>query len=361
MSTIAFAPTRREFLKSLAVSSAGLALAGASSAFAADSRKLRLGYDNFSIRALGLKAPQLLDHAASLKLGALLISDLDSYDSLEEKSLREVRAKAHDLGIDIYAGTWSICPTSKAFRDKWGTAEQHLALGLRVAQALGSPVLRCVLGTGQDRRTPGGIEARIADTVKVCKACRNQAIDAGIKIAIENHAGDLQALELRDLVEAAGKDYVGVTYDAGNATWTMEDPLASLEILGPYTVCSGMRDSVVWEDPEGARVAWTAMGEGLIDWKPIVARFSALCPTAPFILEIISGFSYSIPYLKGDFWSAWPKVRAAEFSQFLSLAKRGKSIPPNRSPDQEAERQYQKDELERSVRFCKEALGLGDR
>ena len=63
--------------------------------------KLKLGFDNFSIRAMNWKAPALLDYAASLKLDSILISDLDAYESLEEKHLKEVRAKAADLGIPV--------------------------------------------------------------------------------------------------------------------------------------------------------------------------------------------------------------------------------------------------------------------
>lgn len=359
------AADRRTFLKTVATAGAGLALVGA--ATAADTpppqvrRKLKLGFDNFSVRAMGWKAPALLDYAASLKLDCLLISDLDAYESLEETYLEEVKAKADRLGVQIHAGTWSICPTSRAFKNKWGTAEEHLALGIRVARALGSPVIRCVLGTGEDRKTEGGIEARIADTVKTCLACRSRALDVGIKIAIENHAGDMRAAELVTLIEAAGKDYVGATLDAGNATWTMEDPLASLETLGPYVLTTGIRDSMVWEDRDGAQVQWTAMGEGLVDWKTYFDRFAALCPNAPVNLEIISGFAHGLPYLRETFWRAWPKLKASEFAPFLALAKRGKPLAPHRSPDAKAEQEYQKSELERSVGYCREVLGLGVR
>jgi 3-oxoisoapionate decarboxylase len=354
---------RRTFLKTVTTASAGLALAGGAvrgqGQEAAPKAKLKLGFDNFSVRAMGWKAPALLDYAASLKLDSLLISDLDAYESLEEKHLQEVRAKADDLGIQLHAGTWSICPTSKFFKPKWGTAEEHLALGIRVAKALGSPVLRCILGMGDDRNTEGGIEARIADTVKTCLACRSRAVDAGVKIAVENHAGDMQAWELVTLIEAAGKDYVGATLDAGNATWTMEDPLTSLETLAPYVLTTGIRDSMVWEDSEGARVQWTAMGEGLVDWKAYMERFATLCPTVPVNLEIICGFARSVPFLHEDFWKVWPKAKASDFAKFLAMAKRGKPLPSHKSPDTRAEQEYQKGELERSVRYCKETLGLG--
>ncbi len=290
--------------------------------------KLKLGFDNFSIRAMNWKAPALLDYAASLKLDSILISDLDAYDSLEEKHLKEVRAKAADLGIQIHAGTWSICPTSKFFKDKWGSAEEHLALGIRVAGALGSPVIRCILGMADDRKSAGG-------------------------------AGDMQAWELVTLIEAAGKDYVGATLDSGNATWTMEEPLASLETLGPCVLSTGIRDSMVWEDADGAKVQWTAMGEGLVDWKTYFERFAALCPNVPANLEIISGFARPVPYLHDDFWRVWPKARAAGFAKFLALAKRGKPLESHKSPDAKGEQEYQKAELERSLKYCKEVLGLG--
>ena len=53
------------------------------------------------------------------------------------------------------------------------------------------------------------------------------------------------------------------------------------------------------------------------------------------------------------------KSRAKDFAKFVALAKRGKPLQPHRSADTKAEQEYQKGELERSLKFCKEALGLG--
>lgn len=322
------------------------------------SKRIKLGLDNFAVRAMKWKADQLIAYAASLKADTLFITDLHPLESFEDGYLKDLRKKAADQGIEIWLGSWSICPTSKAFNKEWGTAEEHLRLGLRIGQALGSPAFRVVLGTREDRKTPGGIEARIADTVKVCQACRSQSLDSGVKIAIENHAGDMQAWELVNLIEAAGKDYVGVNLDSGNATWTLEDPFTSLEILGPYTICTSLRDSMIWESDDGAKIQWTAMGEGLVDWKAYFDRFAALCPGVPVNIETISGFALDFPYLKPDFWQAFPKARASDFARFLSLAKRGKSLPAYRAPDAKAEQEYQKGELERSLKFCRE-MGLG--
>jgi len=350
---------RRQFVKTLALASSASALGLSSTAqgqVSATGRKIKLGLDNFAVRDMKWKAPQLIEYAASLKTDSLFITDFGPFESREDKYLNEIRAKAEDNGLQIQLGSWSICPTSKTFRKDWGTAEEHLALGLRMAKALGSPVFRVVLGNGDDRRSDGGIEARIEDTVKVCKACRNRALDAGVKIAVENHAGDMQAWELVTLIEAAGKDYVGANMDSGNATWTMEDPLASLEILAPYVATTSLRDSAVWESENGATVQWTAMGEGTVDLKAYFAKFAVLCPGVPVHIETISGFNRPIDYVKEDFWKVWPKARAKDFARFLALAKKGKPREPRRGGNAQ---EFQKAEIEKSIQYCKEALGLG--
>src|SRR3954465_935588 len=178
---------RRSFLTGLATAATVAAtrpLPGVSGKTAA-TKKIKLGLDNYAVRGMGWKAPALIDYAASIKCDTLFISDLDAFESLEDAALRDVRRKAEAAGLELYVGSWSICPTSKVFKKNWGTAEEHVRLGIRAPKALGSPTFRAVLGNMQDRKTEGGIQARIADTVKVLKACRRDALDANIMIAIE--------------------------------------------------------------------------------------------------------------------------------------------------------------------------------
>ena len=354
--------SRRDFTKTLGLTVAGVAAAWETLAQnQPPSRKIKLGLDNFAVRAMKWNAAQLIDYAAELKTDSLFITDLnpETFQSFEEPYLADLRKRAADKGLQIHLGSWSICPTSKHFKNNWGTADEHLALGIRVAKALGSPVFRVILGMHDDRGSQGGIEARIADTVKVLKAGKSRALDAGVKIAVENHGGDMQAWELIELIEAAGKDFVGANMDSGNAVWTMEDPLDSLEKLAPYVLTTSLRDSAIWESDNGATVQWTAMGEGTVDLKTYFARFAELCPGVPVHIETISGFNREIPYLKQDFWNNWPRAQAKDFARFLALAKKGKARAPHRSANNEEEQQYQKGELKRSIKYCKEVLGLG--
>ena len=55
---------------------------------------LLLGFDNFSIRTLGWKAPRLLDYASKQRLDAILLSDLDVYDSHDQGYLNELGEEA---------------------------------------------------------------------------------------------------------------------------------------------------------------------------------------------------------------------------------------------------------------------------
>ena len=352
---------RRPFLTGLAAATAALAVRPLRAAAAP---KIALGLDNFAVRAMQWKAPALIDYAASLKCDALLISDLDAYESLDDAALRAVRAKAEAAGVQLYAGSWSICPTSKTFRPNRGTAEEHLRLGIRVAKTLGSPVFRVVLGNSDDRKTEGGIRARIRDTVAVLKACRADALAAGVKVAMENHAGDLHSWELRELIEQAGTDFVGANIDSGNAVWTLEDPHDVLETLGPVTLCSSLRDDMVWETPEGAAVQWTAAGDGLIDWKKYAARWAQLCPNVPIIIETISGGPREFKYKQPEFWQHYDK-RPDKLAKFEALAKRGKKIPPAFTPPADpkdrpaATQAFQKAELEKSLAYLRKEIGLG--
>lgn len=321
----------------------------------------KLGFDNYALRALGWKARQILDHAASLQLDAVLFSDFDVYESLADADLRDLKRRADDLGIALYAGMLSICPTSVMFDPRRGSAEEQLRLCLRVAKALGSPVARCVLGKVDDRRGPGGIVARIAETVGVLRCVRSEALDAGIKIAVENHAGDMNSAELLELIDMAGRDFVGATLDTGNALWALEEPLAALETLGPVTVCTGIRDSYLWETPEGATLQWTSVGTGLVDWPAFFRRFGELCPPAPVIVETISGRPIFLPLLRDYFWDAYPRATPQTLAQMLRLARAGEPrepfTPPPGMGELRAEQGQQLAELERSVRHCRKVFG----
>ena len=236
-----------------------------------------------------------------------------------------------------------------------------------MAKAMGSPAFRVILGSGADRNSEGGIEARIADTVEVLKRNKDYCVDHGVKIAVENHAGDMHSTELVELIEAAGSDWVGANMDSGNAVWTLEDPVENLRNLGKYAITTSLRDTAVWESESGVTAQWTAMGEGTTDLKAYFELYAKLCPGTAVNIETISGFNRELKVNDESFWKVWPKGKPPGYDKFLALAKKGKPRDPWKPGDRadqdrnKATQEYQKGEIARSIAYCKKELGLGAR
>lgn len=332
---------------------------------------IKLGFDTYSLNAWKWKDLQYLDYAAGLKLDTVQLSSLSDYESLEPAHLARVKDHAARLGLDIDAGVGCICPSSAAYNQKaQGDATEYVVKGLRVANAVGSKMLRCFLGSRADRQGTLPIEAHMENTIKVFRSVRSQALDLGVKLGLENHSGDMQAREVRTIIEESGKDYVGACLDSGNPLWAVEDPFVTLEILAPYTVTTHIRDTAVFEHPRGAAVQWVALGDGSVDLKGFMRMYRQLCPQAAMQLEIITGRKPEVvPYLEPDFWKAYPKMPAWEFARFVTLARNGRPFMGNMlmadwrpSPAiQAALKEQQKADLERSLEYAKKTLGAGIR
>lgn len=337
---------RREFLVTAAGAAAG----------SAQPAGVKLGIDLFSLRSQGWDAFQLLDYCARRQVQVVHFSEPRFLGSFEEEHLRRLAERARQTGIQLEVGMRSICPTSKMFDASQGAAEQQLARLIRAARLLGSPIARVVLGSMADRAVPPGIEAHIQNMVRVLKAMRSQAMDAGIKIAVENHAGDMQARELKMLVEEAGTDFVGVCLDSGNPLWAIEDPHLTLETLAPYVLTSHLRDSAVWRVPEGAAVAWVRMGEGNVGIEEWVRKYAQLCPGKTLSLEVIVTGPRVFAYHDPKFWDAYRNTPAWEFARFLALAEKGSPRPAPAALSKEAAAAREREDLEASLEFTRGLL-----
>ncbi len=333
------------------------------------SSQIRLGFDSYSLRGFKWKAARLLEFAIGQKLDSIQFSSLDDFDTLETAYLTNIKDQASKARMTIDGGIGCICPASKSWSTKNGTPEEYLARGIRAAHALGATSMRCYMGASADRLGAPGIEACIEATIKPLRAVKSLADDLNVKVAVENHSGDMQAWELRELIEAAGKGHVAANLDTGNPMWVVEDPMTTLEVLGPYTVTTHIRDSVVFEHPRGAAAQWVALGDGVIDFKKFVARFIELCPHSTMQLENITGRPPTVlAYLEPGFWKAFPKARAHEFARFVELARTGHPYMgfmvvedgANKSSENDAAlRDQQRRDLERGFEFARKTLDVG--
>ncbi len=310
-----------------------------------------LGIDLFSIRSAGFTPFEYLDYSAKLGAKVVHFSEIRFLGNLEDDHLKKVRAHADTLGIRIEAGMRSLCPTSKAFDPKQGTVEEQLTRMLHAAQILGSPIVRCFLGSSADRP----VEQHIESMSKALRACRQKVLDSGLKVAIENHAGDMQGRELKILIEESGKDFVGAVVDSGNPLWAIEDPHVTLETLAPYALTSHVRDSALWRVPNGVAVAWTRMGEGNVNIDEWVRSYCRLCPGKTLSLEIIVTPPRTFAVFDRKFWDAYRSVPAWSFARFLALADQGKPLDVQPTP-KELAAQREKEALEASAVYTKKLL-----
>jgi sugar phosphate isomerase/epimerase len=316
---------------------------------------VRLGVDLFSVRSQKWTPFEYLDYCA--KLGAKLVhfSELQYLGSLDEANLRKVKDHAARLGVAIEVGTRTCCPTSKAFDAKLGSGEQQMMRAANAAHVAGSPIVRTFMGTFADRDP---ITRHMDAMAALLKSVRSRITDLGLKIAIENHAGDMQARELKSLVEASGKDFVGVCLDSGNPLWALEDPHLTLETLYPYVLTTHCRDTAVWRVPEGAAVAWVRMGDGNVGIREYLQKLRRLRPDLAVTLEIIVTGPRVFPYYDEKFWEPYKNQPAWEFARFAKIAEAGHAPAPLPPLKGEAAQAREREDLESSLLFTRNLFNV---
>jgi 3-oxoisoapionate decarboxylase len=353
--------TRREFLASTIAVAAPVILGAAT-------RKWPLGINTYCLRFQRWNDRRLLGYCVEQKLDAVFLQDSLDPGVMDPKHWGEVRVWAKELGLRLETGGGAILPKNAEAAPQVVAA---LRRNIERASAMGSPIVRALLASDRYSMPPGPVEQHIETAVKLLRDVRSQAMDAGLKIAIENHK-ELQAWETRQLIETAGKEFVGSYLDTGNPVFVAEDPLTTIEELGPYAVTFHLRDSVVYEHPEGIAIQWVPLGEGTVDFKALVARaVEVLPPVSIYCKPITARPPVVLPVYSDDFWTKWfPRGRSRDFGRFLALARRGRpydrphltaDVPDQRERYIEALKVQQLEHMQRSLDYCRKSLDLGTR
>lgn len=354
--------TRRAWL----ASGAAFLAAGLDRSAAAD-KPMRLGYNTYCLRSLKWPDEKLLDFAVENQLDAVFLQDLSDPRAMEPSHWKAIRAKADEQGLHLETGGGAVLPKQPG---DYKRNVDGLRLHIRRAQALRSPIVRCLIASNRASLPPGTIEQHVGTMVSLLREVRTQAMDAGVKIAVEVHK-DLQAREFKMFLDEIGTDFVGIYLDTGNPVFVLEHPLTTVETLAPYAVTFHLRDSIVYEHPRGVAVHWVPLGEGIVDFHQVMALARKHCPDVVVYAKPITGRPAEVlPYLEQDFWESYPKARARDLARFLSLAKKGlpydktivnEDLQGRKMPDYllPAIQHQQLDHMQRSLKYAKEQLGLG--
>ncbi len=237
---------------------------------------MRLGIGTYTFAwAIGVpdsKPPQPLTEFALLeearRLGVGLVQFCDNLPltrlSPVELDRFESEVKAQRLLIEI--GTR-------------GLAMANLRSNLALCRKLHSPILRLVIDSAGDEPSPEEAVARL-------RPLRMEFLDAGVRLAIENH-DRFSSATLARMVQALGIEYAGICLDTVNSFGALEGPEVVVEHLGEFTACLHVKDFTIRRPRHnmGFIVEGCAAGHGRLDIPWLLRKLAPVSSPINAILE----------------------------------------------------------------------------
>ena len=328
-----------------------------------------LGMNTYSVRGMRWNDLQLLEYAASLKLDAIYLQDSIDPANDDPAHWKELKEASVRLGLELEGSDAGALPRTPG--EGMDPTFARMRRAIQHAVGIGSKLVRFRVAGERATMPPGPVESVMETMIRTLRTVRSQAMDAGVKFAIENHK-DLFCWQTRQVIDAAGKEFVGSYLDTGNPVYVMEDPLVTVETLGPVAVMLHLRDSVVYESQNGIAVQWVPLGEGVTDFKQIIAKAREVCPPLTVYNKPITGRPPDhLAIYDTGFMKNWRDMRASDLARFIAFAKQGHPYEnamvvedlPGKMPKPIADAlQYQqRDHMERGVEYARKTLDLGMR
>lgn len=207
---------------------------------------------------------QLFDLLIDLDLEGVHLDD-GVLERLDPGYLHEVGSAARDAGLYL---EYNFSLDLGGF----GIGVQHdLTEAIATAHGMGADLVK----VGMDMCRPRPVAAsrfhpqvmrqleRVADLLK---ASAPRAADHGIRLAVENHC-DSFSEEILWLLERVGSPVVGACIDTVNGLHVTEDPMAAIERLAPRAFTNHFRDDRIQFQRWGYKLVGAAVGEGDIDMR----------------------------------------------------------------------------------------------
>ena len=223
-----------------------------------------------------------------------------AFDQLDREERDRLVEHLHTSGLELVLDCgWNTTPAEIG-------AEVERVLGLAAevgARAVRTTISRCLAG---DRGRYGhqGWKDHLSALVKPLRRAADVADDVDIPFGIENHQ-DICSYELLWLLEQVGSRRCGVVMDCGNALAVGEHPAAFAERILPHLVHVQLKDYVVHPTPSGWRFVRCALGEGVVDWPDLVARFDAGAPGVIGCVELGATTARHVRILERDWWATY--------------------------------------------------------
>ncbi|TAX70804.1 sugar phosphate isomerase/epimerase [Rhizobium leguminosarum] len=263
---------------------------------------MKLGIDSIKLPEAKKRGPLAsLDHVKELGLAGIFFSTaLDMSPDLDSGLLREIRAKADDLGLYLESGIGKINPYCSAEEPALRAAGggdiiagfTHL---IEASAAIGCHELWVAPGNfkseyrgrlANDRfRTDVTWEEQLLGIEKVLRKLAPVARANGAHMNIETH-DEITSFEILRLIEKVGADCVGVVFDTANGLQRGEHPVFAAKRLAPHIRQTHIKDAYVGRAPGGLDFQTRPVGGGIVDFAAILPILAEANPALNLSLEV---------------------------------------------------------------------------
>ncbi len=235
---------------------------------------------------------------------------------------------------------------------------------LPLARRAGARVVRCMVSAFLEGARAVHIpdwNAHMRDMIAKLLAVRPLLDELDMVLAIENHQ-DVNSDDLLVLCEAGGPR-VGVTFDVVNPLAVAEEPYEFARRLGPRIFNVHIKDYTIHPTASGYNLVRASIGEGCIDWRAMLTLLREVAPHALWHIELAALNARHIRLYEDQWWRGYPPrdIRAMlPLFRFLAGHMQPADAPWQtpwecEAPAEACER-YERDQLERTVRYLKTEL-----
>ncbi|NEK17524.1 sugar phosphate isomerase/epimerase family protein [Rhizobium leguminosarum] len=263
---------------------------------------MKLGIDSIKLPEAKKRGPLAsLDHVKELGLAGIFFSTaLDMSPDLDSGLLREIRAKADDLGLYLESGIGKINPYCSAEEPALRAAGGGDIIAgftrmIEASAAIGCHELWVAPGNfkseyrgrlANDRfRTDVTWEEQLLGIEKVLRKLAPVARANGAHMNIETH-DEITSFEILRLIEKVGADCVGVVFDTANGLQRGEHPVFAAKRLAPYIRQTHIKDAYVGRAPGGLDFQTRPVGGGIVDFAAILPILAEANPALNLSLEV---------------------------------------------------------------------------
>jgi 3-oxoisoapionate decarboxylase len=277
------------------------------------------------------------------------------FEGRSSTALAAFREQLEYQGLELVIDTGSNSYAQDITPLQTAIARAH-ELGARAVRTTISSVLE------GDRRTFGleGWQRYLAALVEPLRRAMALAEGFGMPVGLENHQ-DVCADELLWLCDQVGSPLLGVTMDVANALSVGETPEAFADKVMPRLRHVHLKDYTVHPTPSGYRLKRCALGDGVVDWPRMLARFDAGAPAVRGCIELGATQARHIRILEEDYWATYqPRPLAGVINAVRALHQAVRPADEDwRTPHEldatpSARAAYEMDQFRRSVRYLHE-------